>query len=252
MFTISQVNKELPVSELTGQERVVLFNRRDVLLSTANGVNSLPLADDVRGLLPADGMLMAVGTIDGAICCGTSAQLEDVDIPAGLSVKPTRTAFAESGPDPCWAITAAASKAHAVSSHRKTAPFPCSPSRLDDLLSLLRLAPRQAGEHVAVIGNDGQYVTARDISRHYALDAAVGKALEAEMDLTGCIFCTSGRISLEVVRKAARVSIPVLCTEKAVGSLAADFSASEGIAIYCPGMTPAWYGDPQRFPAHST
>ena len=49
MFTISQVNKELPVSELTGQERVVLFNRRDVLLSTANGVNSLPLADDVRG-----------------------------------------------------------------------------------------------------------------------------------------------------------------------------------------------------------
>ena len=159
---------------------------------------------------------------------------------------------AESGPDPCWAITAAASKAHAVSSHRKTAPFPCSPSRLDDLLSLLRLAPRQAGEHVAVIGNDCQYVTARDISRHYALDAAVGKALEAEMDLTGCIFCTSGRISLEVVRKAARVSIPVLCTEKAVGSLAADFSASEGIAIYCPGMTPAWYGDPQRFPAHST
>ena len=159
---------------------------------------------------------------------------------------------AESGPDPCWAITAAAAKAHAVSSHRKTAPFPCSPSRLDDLLSLLRLAPRQAGEHVAVIGNDGQYVTARDISRHYALDAAVGKALEAEMDLTGCIFCTSGRISLEVVRKAARVSIPVLCTEKAVGSLAADFAASEGIAIYCPGMTPAWYGDPQRFPAHST
>ena len=99
MFTISQVNKELPVSELTGQERVVLFNRRDVLLSTANGVNSLPLADDVRGLLPADGMLMAVGTIDGAICCGTSAQLEDVDIPSGLSVKPTRIAFAESGPD---------------------------------------------------------------------------------------------------------------------------------------------------------
>ena len=99
MFTISQVNKELPVSELTGQERVVLFNRRDVLLSTANGVNSLPLADDVRGLLSADGMLMAVGTIDGAICCGTSAQLEDVDIPAGLSVKPTRIAFAESGPD---------------------------------------------------------------------------------------------------------------------------------------------------------
>lgn len=187
---------------------------------------------------PGQGKVLLIGHLltEGLIC-----SLSDVtDI------------HAESGPDPCWAITAAASKAHAVSSHRKTAPFPCSPSRLDDLLSLLRLVPRQAGEHVAVIGNDCQYVTARDISRHYALDAAVGKALEAEMDLTGCIFCTSGRIGLEVVRKAARVSIPVLCTEKAVGSLAADYAASEGIAIYCPGMTPAWYGDPQRFPAHST
>ena len=99
MFTISQVNKELPVSELTGQERVVLFNRRDMLLSTANGVNSLPLADEVRGLLPTDGMLMAVGTIDGTICCGTSVKLEEMAIPSGLSVMPTRIAFAESGPD---------------------------------------------------------------------------------------------------------------------------------------------------------
>ena len=136
---------------------------------------------------PGQGKVLLIGHLltEGLIC-----SLSDVtDI------------HAESGPDPCWAITTAASKAHAVSSHRKTAPFPCSPSR---------------------------------------------------MDLTGCIFCTSGRISLEVVRKAARVSIPVLCTEKAVGSLAAVFAASEGIAIYCPGMTPAWYGDPQRFPAHST
>ena len=120
MFTISQVNKELPVSELTGQERVVLFNRRDVLLSTANGVNSLPLADDVRGLLPADGMLMAVGTIDGAICCGTSAQLEDVDIPVGLSVKPTRIAFAESGPD----IMNAVSRVREMSTWRRQHPSP--------------------------------------------------------------------------------------------------------------------------------
>ena len=99
MFTISQVNKELPVSELSGQERVVLFNRQDVLLATVDGVNRLPCADEVRGLLPADGMLMAVGTIDGAICCGTSVKLEEMAIPYGLSVKPTRIAFAESGPD---------------------------------------------------------------------------------------------------------------------------------------------------------
>ena len=99
MFTISQVNKEIPVSELSGQEYVALFSGRDVLLATVDGVNRLPRAEEVSGLLPADGMLMAVGTIDGTICCGTSVKLEEMAIPSGLSVMPTRIAFAESGPD---------------------------------------------------------------------------------------------------------------------------------------------------------
>ena len=97
MFTISQVNKEIPVSELTGQERVVLFNGRDVLLSTKDGVNSLPLADEARDLLPKDAMLMAVGVMDGVVCCGTSVKLEDAIIPSGMSVMPTRIAFAPLG-----------------------------------------------------------------------------------------------------------------------------------------------------------
>ena len=197
-----------------------------------NGVPQPPLLCS-----PGQGKQLLIGHLltEGLIC--SLSDVTDIHV--------------ESSPDQHWTVTTATSNARARLHHHRAAHFPCSPLLPDHLLSLLRLAPRDAGEHVAVIGNDRQHVTARDISRHYALDAAVGKALEAEMDLTGCIFCTSGRISLEVVRKAARVSIPVLCTEKAVGSLAADFAASEGIAIYCPGMTPAWCGDPQRFPAHS-
>ena len=77
----------------------MLFNGRDVLLFTKDGVNRLPLADEACSLLPKDAMLMAVGVVDGAVCCGTSVKLEDATIPSGMSVMPTRIAFAESSVD---------------------------------------------------------------------------------------------------------------------------------------------------------
>jgi NAD+ diphosphatase len=115
MFTILQVNREIPVSELTGQERIVLFNGRDVLLSTKNGVNCLPLADEARNLLPEDAVLMAIGVVDGAVCCGTSVKLENATIPSDMSVMPTRIAFAESSVD----ITNAVSRVREMTNWRR-------------------------------------------------------------------------------------------------------------------------------------
>ena len=99
MFTIVQVNKELPVSELSGQEYVALFGGRDVLLATTDGVNRLPRAAEVHDLLPKDATMLVVGSIDGAVCCGMPANLDGVALSHGLSVVTTRQAFAESGPD---------------------------------------------------------------------------------------------------------------------------------------------------------
>ena len=99
MFTILQVNKELPVSELSGQEYVALFGGRDVLLATTDGVNRLPRAAEVHDLLPKDATMLVVGSIDGAVCCGMPANLDGVALSHGLSVVTTRQAFAESGPD---------------------------------------------------------------------------------------------------------------------------------------------------------
>ena len=93
MFTIAQVNKELPVSELSGQEYVVLFGGRDVLLATTDGVNRLPRAAEVHDLLPKDATMLVVGSIDGAVCCGMPANLDGVALPHDLSVVTTRQAF---------------------------------------------------------------------------------------------------------------------------------------------------------------
>lgn len=54
--------------------------------------------------------------------------------------------------------------------------------------------PRFAGLHTVVISDGVKTVTGRDIERHNALDKAVGKALQAGMDLGRAAPETGGRL----------------------------------------------------------
>ena len=80
------------------------------------------------------------------------------------------------------------------------------------------------GLHGALIDGGAGRVIARDIGRHNAIDKAVGLALERKMDLSHAILCTSGRLSLEMLAKAASAGIPTLCAAKHVGNLCAQYA----------------------------
>ena len=82
----------------------------------------------------------------------------------------------------------------------------------------------KSGLHGALISDGAGRVIARDIGRHNAIDKAVGLALERKMDLSQAILCTSGRLSLEMLAKAAAAGIPTLCAAKHVGSLCAQYA----------------------------
>jgi len=82
------------------------------------------------------------------------------------------------------------------------------------LNSLAETFRKTGGVHVAaVFASDGRLVAfAEDVGRHNAVDKAIGKAALADARFAECFLALSGRMTGDMVRKIARVEIPVVAS----------------------------------------
>ncbi|KVZ80224.1 formate dehydrogenase accessory sulfurtransferase FdhD [Burkholderia ubonensis] len=126
-----------------------------------------------------------------------------------------------------------------------------APERVPDTGFLARLAPdalaRAAGElpaHQALTRLTGGLHAAawcdatgairmafEDVGRHNALDKLIGSLVLARADATDGFVFLSSRASYELVRKAARVGIPMVATISAPSSLAIAIARQAGLRL---------------------
>ncbi len=105
-------------------------------------------------------------------------------------------------------------------------------SLMDDLQQSAHLYSQARGVHTSAF-SDGEslLLVAEDVGRHNTLDKLRGLSLQKGIDTKGGIILTTGRISSEMIAKARRMEVPILCSRTSPTSLSVSLAEEWNLTL---------------------
>ncbi|QXE91319.1 formate dehydrogenase accessory sulfurtransferase FdhD [Geomonas subterranea] len=102
---------------------------------------------------------------------------------------------------------------------------------MDALAQKAEAYASHGGIHSAAVGHGSVDLFSEDLGRHNTIDRIAGEALLKGIDLTGMMLVTSGRISTELVAKAALLGIGLVASRTSPTSTAVQMAEEAGITL---------------------
>lgn len=120
---------------------------------------------------------------------------------------------------------------------------------MDSHLNLSQLFKNTAGVHcVGIYENNKLVIACEDVARHNALDKVIGHCILNDIPLHNKMIFVSGRLSFEMIKKAARVKIPLVVAKSAITSLVIETAQKLNITLigFVRGEKMNIYTNPHR------
>ena len=128
-----------------------------------------------------------------------------------------------------------------------------TPAQISDLMKQLHQAAelynQVRGVHTSAL-SDGQklLLVAQDVGRHNTIDRLWGQALKQDIPTVGRILLASGRISSEMLNKAAKMGAPLLVSRTSPTGLSVELGRAWNVTVigYARGNSFRVYTAPER------